>query len=154
MVDVLQYKQHLKAPQRLEKQAMSNDDMLSTQHRDLNWSPTLNKTRDPIIIPLFTKKAFWPLQDVLQLQNKVQLNNPSPLSLSFSLFRPPFFDSPLSQCLLQITIANPLNLCTKSPSSRLSRTSLTLAAADEHPEEMDECKHHGFGLQEICFQLL
>ncbi|KAI9514289.1 hypothetical protein NQZ68_034760 [Dissostichus eleginoides] len=58
------------------------------------------------------------------------------------------------ECLLQITIANPLNLCTKSPSSRLLRTSLTLAAADEHPEEMDELKHHGFGLQEICFQLL
>lgn len=48
--------------------------------------------RDPIIIPLFSKKALWPLQDVLQLQNNVQLNNPplslTPLSYSISLSLP------------------------------------------------------------------
>lgn len=42
------------------------------------------KTQDPIIIPLFTKKAFWPPEDVPQLQNNVQLNNP-PLSLTSAL---------------------------------------------------------------------
>lgn len=40
--------------------------------------------QDPIIIPLFSKKAFWPPQDVPQLQNNVQLNNPPSLSLSLT----------------------------------------------------------------------
>ncbi|KAI4790000.1 hypothetical protein KUCAC02_034902 [Chaenocephalus aceratus] len=139
MVDVCAIQQHREAPQREEEQAVRDDDMLSARRRDLSWSPTLN--RDPIIIPLLTKKASWPPRDVLQLQNKVQLNNPSPLS----------FSSPPPSHSACCRSRNPLNLCTKSPSSRAH---LTVAAADEHPEEMDELEHRGVGLQEICFPLL
>ena len=51
-----------------------------------------------------------------------------------------------------------LNLSTKSPKreavSALARTIPTLAAADEHPEEMDEFEHHfraGFGPPDAAF---
>lgn len=102
------------------------------------------KKKDPIIIPLFSKKAFWPLQDVPQLQNNIQLNNP------------PLFPSALPACC-RSRWQNALNLSTKSPSSRLSRTHAripTLAAADKHPEEIDEFEHHfraGFGLPDAAF---
>lgn len=54
--------------------------MFSGEYRMYHNTPK----RDPVIIPLFSKKASWPLQDVLQLQNNVHLNNP-PLSLTHSL---------------------------------------------------------------------
>lgn len=110
----------------------------------LNSSPTLKKGPHPIpipiIIPLFTKKAFWPLQDVLQLQNNVQLNNP-PLSPSLSFTH---LSLSLSACC-RSRWQNALNLSTKSPSSHTHTRVPTLAAADEHPEEMDEFEHHFSG---------
>eukprot|EP00064_Thunnus_orientalis_P019083 superscaffoldBa00004621_g19193 len=54
-------------------------------------------------------------------------------------------------------MANTLNLSTKSSSSRISPPHAripTLAAADEHPEEMDEFEHHfraGFALPDAAF---
>lgn len=51
-----------------------------------------------------------------------------------------------------------LNLCTKSPSLRGAKIhagSLTLAAADQHPEEVDEFEHHfraGFAPPDAAFR--
>lgn len=90
--------------------------------------------KDPIIIPLFRAKAFWPPA------RRASTTKQRPLKQS----------SPTSPRLSQRT-KMAQNLSTKSPSSeRLSRIRLTLTDADEHPEEEGRFQHHfraGFGLQ-------
>lgn len=93
--------------------------------------------------PLFSTRAFWSPPDVPQLQNTVQLNNPT-----LSASRLPLAAADHTQLVHKVGKAGGSHAHAHAPP--------TLAAADEHPEEEGEFQHHSggrFGAVGRCFQL-